>query len=91
MKQLLLGLGTMFFVLSLSATAQMRDGSCPRGSCDKAKDGTCNMTGQQMRRGRGRGMTAMRNGGGCQGQQNNCCRKGQNTMAQPDSTPAPKK
>ncbi len=90
MKHLILGLGTMIFALSLSATAQMRDGSCQRGSCDKARDGKCNTTGQQMGQRRGKGTAAMRNGGGCQGQQNNCCRKGQSTMAQPNSAPAPK-
>jgi len=91
MKQILLGLGTMLFVLSLSATAQMRGGSCPRASCDKARDGKCDMTGRQMRQGRGRGMGAMRQNGGGQGQQMNCCRKGQSTMAQPAPAPEPKK
>lgn len=91
MKRLLLGFGTVLFALSLSATAQMRGGQGPHAWGDKDKDGKCDMTGQSVGQGRGRGPATMRQGNGRRGrvQQNGCCRRGQGTAAQPNSTPAP--
>ncbi len=93
MKRLLLGLGTVLFVLSLSATAQRGGGPGPGAWCDKDKDGKCDFCGQPVGQGPGRGMGRMRQGAGrCgRGQQNGCCRRAQCPLAQPAPAPEPKK
>ncbi len=93
MKRLLLGLGTIFFTISLIATAQTQGGPGPRAWCDKDNDGKCDFTGQPVGQGRSRGMAGMRQGQGCGrhgcGQQSGCCRRVNCPAAQSTSTPAP--
>ncbi len=93
MKQILLGVGTILFALSMSADAQMRGGRGPHAWGDKNGDGKCDMTGRTTGQGRGRGMAAMRGGGGGQGQcqRNGACPRGQGVAAQPTPAPQQKK
>lgn len=96
MKRILLSVATAMFAMSMGAIAQNQGGPGPRAFGDRDKDGKCDITGQPVGQGRGRGMAAMQRGGGgggCRGraQQNACCRRGQGPAAQTTPTPPQQK
>lgn len=93
MKRILMALGVLCLALGLNASAQGRRAGGPHAWGDRNGDGKCDITGQAVGQGRGRGVQAARQGGrgaGC-GRQCDCGRMGRCARIQAAPAPEAKK